>query len=96
MSAAPWVAVPPAFSDDAIRDVANGSSLSIAKWIHAVARQHGVSIRREPLIDFARSVSRLSDAEIDLDEVEELLIALRRAHVISDFQRGLLQVHYLR
>jgi hypothetical protein len=96
MSAAARWAMPCAFSDDDIRKVASGSSLSIAKWIHAVARQHGVLVQHEPLIGFARSVSRLSDAEIDLDEVEELLIALRRAHVITDFQRGLLQVHYLR
>jgi hypothetical protein len=33
---------------------------------------------------------------VDLDPVEELLLALGRAGVITSFQRGLLQVHYLR
>jgi hypothetical protein len=42
------------------------------------------------------AVSRLSGGVVDLDPVEELLVALGRAGEISSFQRGLLQVHYLR
>jgi hypothetical protein len=45
---------------------------------------------------FVRGVSRLSDGVVDLDPVEELLVALGRAGVITSFQRGLFQVQYLR
>jgi hypothetical protein len=43
-----------------------------------------------------KAVSRLSDGVVDLDHVEELLVELGRAGVFSSYQRGLLQVHYLR
>jgi hypothetical protein len=41
-------------------------------------------------------VSRLSDGVVDLDPVEESLVELDRAGVINGYQRGLLQVQYLR
>jgi hypothetical protein len=53
-------------------------------------------VRRRPKDEFVKAVSRLSDGVVDLDPVEELLVALGIAGVISSFQRGLLQVHYLR
>lgn len=87
----------PTYSDSEIKQIANGTSLGIAKWVRATAKARNISVRRQRLSDkFARSVSRLSDAEVDLDQVEELLVALRRYQVITPFQRGLLQVHYLR
>jgi hypothetical protein len=49
-----------------------------------------------PNHQFVKAVSRLSDGVVDLDPVEELLVALGRAGVLTSFQRGLLQVHYLR
>jgi hypothetical protein len=45
---------------------------------------------------FAKAVSRLSDGVVELDPVEETLVALSRAGVISGYQRGLLHVRYLR
>lgn len=60
------------------------------------AGQRGISVRRLPNQKFVKAVSRLSDGVVDLDPVEELLVALGRAGVITSFQRGLLQVHYLR
>jgi len=45
---------------------------------------------------FVKAVSRLSGGVVDLDPVEELLVALGRAGVITSYQRDLLQVHYLR
>jgi hypothetical protein len=53
-------------------------------------------INRQLTQRFARAVSRLSDSEVDLDPVEELLVAMSRSGIITPFQRGLLQVHYLR
>lgn len=86
----------PSFSDQQIRQVASRSSSDIANWVQATARQRGIAVRRLPNQKFVKAVSRLSDGVVDLDPVEELLVALGRAGVISSFQRGLLQVHYLR
>jgi hypothetical protein len=84
------------FSDEQIQHIASGNRVGIAKWVHSTAAEQHVSIRRTPSERFARAASRLSDAEFDLDQTEELLVALSRARVITPFQRGLLHVHYLR
>jgi hypothetical protein len=84
------------FSDQQIRQVANKDSASIARWTCTVAQERGVRVRPRPSDKFVKAVSRLSDGVVDLDHVEELLVALGRAGVISSYQRGLLQVQYLR
>jgi hypothetical protein len=86
----------PMFSDQEIRKIANQTSLGIANWVRATAKERNISILQTPSDRFARAASRLSDAEADLDQVERLLVALGRSRVITPFQRGLLQVHYLR
>jgi hypothetical protein len=86
----------PLFSDQQIRQVVGRSSNDIANWVKTTARERGVSVRSLPNQKFFKAVSRLSDGVVDLDPVEELLVALGRAGVITSFQRGLLQVHYLR
>ena len=85
----------PAYSDQQIEEVAQSDPAGIAAWARSVAEERGVSVRRLPNDAFVRAVSRLSDGVVDLDPVEELLVALGRAGVISSHQRGLLQVHYL-
>lgn len=87
---------PAAFSDDQIQQVTHRDRNGIATWIRSTAEQRGVSVRRLPNDKFVRAVSRLSDGVDNLDQVEKLLVALGRAGVISSYQRGLLQVHYLR
>jgi hypothetical protein len=86
----------PLFSDQQIRQVASHSSSHIANWVQTTARQRGISVRRLPNQKFVKAVSRLSDGVVDLDPIEQLLVALGRAGVITSFQRGILQVHYLR
>jgi hypothetical protein len=86
----------PQFSDQEIYNIANRSSHDIADWTRSTARQRGISVRRLPNDKFVKAVSRLSDGVVDLDPVEELLVALGRAGVITSFQRGILQIHYLR
>jgi hypothetical protein len=86
----------PYFSDQQIRQIANGDSSMIAEWVRSTAHQRGVFVRRMPNDKFVKAVSRLSDGVVDLDPVEQLLVALGRAGAISSFQRGLLRVHYLR
>ncbi|HLJ89408.1 MAG TPA: hypothetical protein VKZ53_21525 [Candidatus Angelobacter sp.] len=84
------------FSDHQIRQIAQGNSQAIAQWVESTAKRRGIFVQRMARDKFVKAVSRLSDGVVDLDEVEELLIALGRAGVITSFQRGLLQVHYLR
>lgn len=86
----------PVFSDQQIRQVADTDSKSIAVWTRKVAQERGIRVRPRPNDRFVKAVSRLSDGVVDLDHVEELLVELGRAGVISSYQRGLLQVHYLR
>jgi hypothetical protein len=85
-----------AFSDQQILDVANGDPETIARWTRLTAEKRGVCVRSKPSDKFVKAVSRLSDGVVDLDPIEQLLVALGRAGVISSFQRGLLQVRYLR
>jgi hypothetical protein len=86
----------PIFSDQQILQVATSNSETIAQWTLSTAQERGIRVRRRPKDEFVKAVSRLSDGVVDLDPVEELLVALGIAGVISSFQRGLLQVHYLR
>ena len=67
--------------------------LAIANWVQTTARQGNISLLNQK---FVKASSRLSDGVVDLDPVEELLVALGRAGVINSFRHGLSQVHYLR
>lgn len=69
---------------------------SSAETICALARRHGVAYEPTPLDAFAADVSRLSDAEVVPDVVEDLLQALTRAGVITHGQRFALHAAYLR
>ena len=68
----------------------------VAAWTRATAERHGISPRREPVDTFADAVSRLSDAEVELDPIEHLLLALERAGVVDGRQGVLLHAADLR
>jgi hypothetical protein len=76
--------------------IAQSGRNAIVEWVASVAEQERVVVRRQPTDTFARAVSRLLDGVVDLDPVEESLVAMSQAGVINGYQRGLLQVHYLR
>jgi hypothetical protein len=84
------------FSDQFILQIAHRDRNGIVEWVRTIAEQNGIATRRLPNDRFTRAVSRLSDGVVDLDSTEEVLIALGRAGILSSYQRGLLQVHYLR
>lgn len=69
---------------------------SIVETILGFARQHGVAYQPTPDDAFAADVSRLSDAEVVPDAVEDLLQALTRTGVINHGQRFALHAIYLR
>jgi len=84
------------FSDDQILQIAQSGKSAIAAWVSNTSQQHNVVLRQRPTDAFARAVCRLLDGMVDLDPVEEMLVAMSQAGVINGYQRGLLQVHFLR
>ena len=64
--------------------------------IRDLARKHGVAYEPTPLDAFAADASRLSDAGVTPDAVEDLLQALARAGVVPARESVLLLADYLR
>jgi len=56
---------------------------SAAEIVRDLAKVHGVRYERSALDEFRHAIATLSDAEVDLDEIEQLIVALMRAKVIS-------------
>ena len=52
-------------------------------YIADLARQHGVSYIKTSTDVFAETITRLADDDITTDDTEDLLVALKRAHVID-------------
>lgn len=69
---------------------------STAALIRAMAARHRVNYVQTRSDQFANHITRLSDDTIELDEIEQLLIALQRAGHISRDQLVHLQARYLR
>jgi len=68
----------------------------VAAEVADLAARHGVSYRRTDFDDLAHHISRLSDAEVEPDETENLLIALVRAKIVDEAERARLHGAYLR
>ena len=72
------------------------TTLTATEEIHALARARGVTYTRSALDDFGDTITRLSGDDVELDETEWLLVALRRAKVIAGVDATLLHARYLR
>ncbi len=70
--------------------------IPVADWARSAARSHSVAFTPTPADTFAAAVSRLADAEAAPDAVEHLLLALRRAGVVTAPERLQLHAAYLR
>ncbi len=68
----------------------------VAAFVRDLARRHQVRYRRTATDDLADAITRLADDDVTLDEVEHLMIALRRAGVLTADNFVPLQVKYLR
>ena len=69
---------------------------STAALIRRMAAQHQVSYLPSESDRLANQITRLSGDVVELDEIEQLLIALQRAGHISRDQLVQLQARYLR
>ena len=77
----------PAFDVDRVGDVA--AAVMTLAWVHGLADTPAV------IDGFANAVSRLADADVKLDHVERLLLALARAGIVDDRERFALHAVYL-
>ena len=68
----------------------------VATAIRTLARSYGIDGAPEPIDDFALAVSRLADAEVDLDPVERLLVGLQRRAILTPQEGFALHAIYLR
>ena len=64
--------------------------------IRDLAKRHGITAQRIKLDDLAETFTRLSGEEVHADEVEQLVINLRRANIISGKKAIELLGDYLR
>ena len=51
--------------------------------IRALAKQHGVTPERTALDDMADDFARLSDAEVEPDELADLVVTLKRKGILT-------------
>ncbi len=72
------------------------TAASVAEEIHALARKHDVRYSPRPIDEWAGHVTRLAGDDVQLDEIEQLLIALQRAGHLTRPVALALQAKYLR
>lgn len=65
-------------------------------YILSLATDHGVAYVKTPTDRLADTITRLADDEIELDEIEQLLIALERAGIVASVNVVPLHINYLR
>lgn len=65
-------------------------------YILGLASTHGVAYVETPTDKQADAITRLSDDDVHLDEIERLLIALERAGVVASDSVVPLHINYLR
>jgi hypothetical protein len=70
-------------------------SESTKAYVLALAKQVGVRYERTPEDELADVITRLSDDDVVTDEIEELIVALKRAGVINGSEMVALLSQYL-
>ena len=69
---------------------------AVAARIRKMAEEHQVAYVRTSRDAFAHHITRLAGDDVQLDEVEQLLIALQRSGHLSRIEMVKLQAAYLR
>jgi hypothetical protein len=70
-----------------LAEAARHGKITVAAFVRNLARTHSVVYQPKALDAFAAAISRLSDAEVHPDKIENLLIALTRAAIVTEQQR---------
>lgn len=69
---------------------------NVEEYVRALAAEHGVTLEQDAHARMAQVFTALAGDDVELDEVERLLVALKRAGVIQGAEMVLLQAEYLR
>ena len=72
------------------------SSSSVANKVLKLAKLHSVSAERDGLSTVAVAITRLADDIVELDNIEQLLVNLKRKGVLNKSEILKLQGSYLR
>jgi hypothetical protein len=72
------------------------ADLTAKQQIDLLADRHKIAYHHTQIDELADTYSRLSDAEVELDETELLLLELDRAGILTGKDNGLLHLQYLR
>jgi hypothetical protein len=78
------------------KKITNIPVVGVSEFIVGLANSHGVIYHKTPYDELAETITRLSDDDVEMDDVELLLIALERAGVIGSEYVVPLHVNYLR
>jgi hypothetical protein len=76
--------------------VPHQSSVSVRQYVVDLARQHRVSYTRTFADEWAEAATRLAGDDVQSDETADLLVALKRAHKVTDSEMTVLLVNHLR
>jgi hypothetical protein len=71
------------------------TQLTAKQTIQQLAEQHGIVHQQSPLDEWGTAISRLSDSEVELDEMQWLLIELNRAGFLTGQDNAQLHFQYL-
>jgi len=63
--------------------------------IREMAWMNRIHVSRDGLDDWADTVTRLADDEVEFDEVQELIVAMRKAKVVDGIELTKLHARYL-
>lgn len=68
----------------------------VSRYVAELAARHHVTYSRCRVDEWAHVVTRLSGDEVRSDETCDLLVALRRAHKLTDLEMAALLISHLR
>jgi hypothetical protein len=71
------------------------TQLTAKQTIQQLAEQHGIVHQHTALDEWGTAISRLSDSEVELDEMQWLLIELNRAGFLTGQDNAQLHFQYL-
>lgn len=69
---------------------------NVEEYVRALAVEHGVTLALDVYDRMAQVFTNLGGDDVQLDEVEQLLVALSKKGVIEKTERVLLHAEYLR
>ncbi|EJH7015142.1 hypothetical protein NFT50_004887 [Salmonella enterica] len=69
---------------------------SIASYIYQLAKKHNVTATRDDISNIAIAITTLSGDDIELDDVEQLLVNLKRKGFLTKAEILQLEGRYLR